>query len=496
MALIDISKFKDRKTVVTSAYKDTSLKQAQYPYHEFCQELSKLSAKSFSEYHTRFARVMYEDALNGEDSELFRFAYNAVKGKRNIVPFKDKHKLAVHVIDKAMPLFHADNFIRVNYMGDSDIDGCISATATTLRGKTYNLPISMKDLLSKFVVPYMKEYVLPRVEFTDEDKRFFDVEANIKKLPALRNMVHGVSVTMLPISVSNGVAMASTYYLPKEKDGSIYVNDVNHSYVGTLSSISTTFHWAKDNVAMTLGISPVDSDIYDKLKDYDNHVYELIKGISRAIHNQGLVPQEERNKEKLIEAFIKVDTRSLPSSDMLLHIDDVAMRAILDKYEPEQIVSWYKRIIGFQQLDTIKNVKLLSSSDNGGQDASSYVYTDLYEYPFGSPSEDAEVSYVFKNRVLYPLKNAIGNRIYDSMTEGILSILVSPLKTDRTPWLKIIDSIWGVNYQKLCKYNNLIGFRTPQVYSYIGNNNGVAIKNTLNRIELTYLHRIETKFNF
>lgn len=337
MALIDISKFKNRKTVVTSAYKDTSLKQAQYPYHEFCQELSKLSAKSFSEYYTRFARVMYEDALNGEDSELFRFAYNAIKGKRNIAPFKDKHKLAVHIIDKAMPLFHADNFIRVNYMGDSDIDGCISATATTLRGKTYNLPISMKDLLSKFVVPYMKEYVLPRVELTDEDKRFFDVEANIKELPALRNMVHGVSVTMLPISVSNGVTMASTYYLPKEKDGSIYVNDVNHSYVGTLSSISTTFHLAKDNVAMTLGISPVDSDIYDKLKDYDNPVYELIKEISRAIHNQGLVPQEERNKEKLIEAFIKVDTRSLPSSDMLLHIDDVAMRAILDKFELDDI---------------------------------------------------------------------------------------------------------------------------------------------------------------
>lgn len=499
MALIDISKFKDRKTVVTSAYKDTSLKQAKYPYHEFCQELSKLSAKSFSEYHTRFARIMYEDALNGEDSELFRFAYNAIKGKRNIAPFKDKHKLAVHVIDKAMPLFHADNFIRVNYMNDTDVERCIRASAITLKQKSEGLPISMNDILSKFVIPYMREFVLPRIELTNNDKKLFDSEDNyIRSAMSIsyRNMANGVCVMKLPISSANDSPKVNTYYLPNEEHGDVHVNDVDISYVGTLTAISTAFNGARYNTSQSINLRFVDSDIYEKLDIRDNVIYKVIKDISKALSKQGIIPKDEYSKEKLIDAFIGIDTRNLPSSSILLHVGDIQMKALLDRYEQEQIYSWYKRIAGFHELDEYGHVKLSSSGSNAELNMSLYTYADLYEYMIDSPSEDADVEYVFKNRVISPLKSAIGDRIYNSMTEGILSLLEFPLKTDKTPWLKIIDNIYGVNYQELDKYDHFIGFRTPHIYSHMSNNKGLSTSKSHDVIKLTYADRIETKFNF
>lgn len=505
MALIDISKINRAKPVVTSVYKDTSLRHPQYAYNEFCQELVKLSAKALSEYQVRFLRVMYEDALKGQDSELFRFAYNAVKGKKNIAPFDDKRKLAVHIIAMAMPLFHADNFIRVNYMDDSATENCVRATSITLKKKSEGLPITMKSVLSKFVIPYMREFVLPRIELGDDDKRLFDSERwGVKAGDGNRKdaFAHGVSVTMLPISSPSDSPKVNTYYLPTEKNGNIYVNDVNHSYVGNASDILSDFYKPKQGyLGSSTRLRVVDLNIYDRI-DSDSHnvVHNVIKDISKALSRQGIIPDEEQSEANLIDAFIGVDTRSLPSSKMLLHRDDVSIRAVLEKYELKQIASWYDRIIGFQQLNTIKEVKLSSSHKEGDIDISStilYAYTDYYESPIGTTFEDADVDYVFKHRVLSLLEsNTIGGRIYNSITEEVLRLLESYIRTASTPWLKIIDNIYGVNYQELDRYSNFIGFRTPQIYSYVKTNltgRPIEFRDT---IELTYVDKIEAKFHF
>lgn len=504
MALIDISKINGRKPIITSVYKDTSLRHASYTYNEFCQELVKLSAKALSEYHVRFLRVMHEDALNGENSELFRFAYNAVKGKRNIAPFDDKRKLAVHVIDKAMPLFQAGNFIRVNYMNDSDIERCIRATAVTLKKKTEGLPISMKSVLSKFVIPYMREFVLPRIELNNDDKRLFDLEYwGVKGSGGYRkgSLAHGVSVTMLPISSPSDSPKVNTYYLPTEKNGNIYVNDVNQSYIGNASGILSDFYKPKQGVFGDSSLRVVDHNIYDRIgSNPHNVVHDVIKDISNALRRQGVIPEEERSEDNLIDAFIGVDTRSLPSSKMLLHRDDISMRAVLEKYKLNQISSWYDRIIGFQKLDAITEVNLSSSHNEGGIDISStilYAYTDYYEFSTETTFEDADVDYVFKHRVLSPLEsNTIGDRIYNSITKEVLRLLEAYARTVRTPWIKIIDNIYGVNYQELDRYSNFIGFRTPQIFSQVLTNLSGRPIEFLDTIELTYADKIETTFHF
>ena len=122
----------------------------------------------------RFISVLANDLQKKEDSLLVALANDAWQDKSRNSSYFDEDMCAI--LSSALYLINFENCARVKFaIDDSEVDELVEAS-----GRYLKLPckyvLSSKDLLRKIVLPYIKDYVNHKLEFTKEDEELVELE--------------------------------------------------------------------------------------------------------------------------------------------------------------------------------------------------------------------------------------------------------------------------------------------------------------------------------
>lgn len=178
MAFINLSKLisdgnKGDDIVVFPSENKSQVTEAYVPFGEYIDEFVRLSAEVLNEYHSRVPRILYEDLLNGTDSEMFKMAESFVS---SLEIDKDTRKTAVQLMINVFKFISIDNCIRIHFSDDSAINKLIMLSVEKLpdNATCVSTYTTDKDVFVRFIVPYIREYINKRIEFTDKDKEAYD----------------------------------------------------------------------------------------------------------------------------------------------------------------------------------------------------------------------------------------------------------------------------------------------------------------------------------
>jgi hypothetical protein len=147
--------------------------EAYVPFGEYIDEFVRLSAEVINEYHSRVPRILYEDLLNGTNSEMFKMAESFVS---SLEIDKDTRKTAVQLMINVFKFINIDNCIRIHFSNESEINKLIRLSVEKLpdNATCVSTYTTDKDVFVRFIVPYIREYINKRIEFTDKDKEAYD----------------------------------------------------------------------------------------------------------------------------------------------------------------------------------------------------------------------------------------------------------------------------------------------------------------------------------
>lgn len=178
MAFINLSKLisdgnKGDDIVVFPSENKSQVTEAYVPFGEYIDEFVRLSAEAINEYHSRVPRILYEDLLNGTDSEMFKMAESFVS---SLGIDGDERKKAVTLMINVFRFINIDNCIRIHFSDESKINKLIMLSVQKLPDKAtcVSMYTTNKDVFVRFIVPYIREYVNKKIEFTDKDREAYD----------------------------------------------------------------------------------------------------------------------------------------------------------------------------------------------------------------------------------------------------------------------------------------------------------------------------------
>lgn len=274
MAFINLSKLisdgnKGDDIVVFPSENKSQVTEAYVPFGEYIDEFVRLSAEVLNEYHSRVPRILYEDLLNGTDSEMFKMAESFVS---SLEIDKDTRKTAVQLMINVFKFISIDNCIRIHFSDDSAINKLIMLSVEKLpdNATCVSTYTTDKDVFVRFIVPYIREYINKRIEFTDKDKEAYD--AMYSNDTSKGEHISYICVEDFGIPLSSDVKedrLMYTYSKPK-RDGS----DV--SFLGKkLCRFSSDREFTEK---MRLS----DKNYYPDFNEY-GYMYSLSKGAMNAI---------------------------------------------------------------------------------------------------------------------------------------------------------------------------------------------------------------------
>lgn len=178
MAFINLSKLisdgnKGDDIVVFPSENKSQVTEAYVPFGEYIDEFVRLSAEAINEYHSRVPRILYEDLLKGTDSEMFKMAESFVS---SLGIDGDERKKAVTLMINVFRFINIDNCIRIHFSDESKINKLIMLSVQKLPDKAtcVSMYTTNKDVFVRFIVPYIREYVNKKIEFTDKDREAYD----------------------------------------------------------------------------------------------------------------------------------------------------------------------------------------------------------------------------------------------------------------------------------------------------------------------------------
>lgn len=212
MALIDISKIANRRAVVSSAVVEQGQKYASYPFTDFISRLGELLAEEIDEYYARLSRILLEDLKNEKESVL----YKMVKEVYNNLSDENVNAM----LGRALTYINIDNCIRINFTPKSDLAQLITKTISYEKDLFGD---KTKETFRNIVLPYIRDYVNPKLEFTKMDERFYlEEDVDFGLYSSGYNSLYSIDVHEYLIPVSTGKdGEIMTYFLPEHKDGNI-----------------------------------------------------------------------------------------------------------------------------------------------------------------------------------------------------------------------------------------------------------------------------------
>ena len=212
MALIDISKIANRRAVVSSAVVEQGQKYASYPFMDFISRLGELLAEEIDEYYARLSRILLEDLKNEEDSVLYKMV------KEVYSDLSDENVNAM--LGRALTYINIDNCIRIKFTPKGDLAQLITKTISYEKDLFGD---KIKETFRNIVLPYIRDYVNPKLEFTKMDERFYlEEDVDFGLYSSGYSSLYSIDVHEYLIPVSTGKdGEIMTYFLPEHKDGNI-----------------------------------------------------------------------------------------------------------------------------------------------------------------------------------------------------------------------------------------------------------------------------------
>lgn len=155
MALIDISKFKNRTQVVNHVYQDESYFKPDITFADFLEKAIEGFAGNVNETYARFSRILLEDFKKREDSLLFGIMTRAV-GEGN----------EIEAIKNLIPYLNVENILM---MGKSEEEAKEKVSATVEL-------VSFKNSSEIFgaLLEYFNTYIKGKVALTEGDEYFLE----------------------------------------------------------------------------------------------------------------------------------------------------------------------------------------------------------------------------------------------------------------------------------------------------------------------------------
>lgn len=179
---MDILVKQDKPTSYLAPYK---------PLHELLNEIMLDVAERVNEHHVRVAESLYRDISMGSNGVLFKACVDLHK---RLSPDSGL-KWLLYIFEAALAYITPENCIRLRF-GDEEY-------VKEIRSNTYLIP-SIPSTLSNaivpdVVVPYIRFYLNHSIRFTDVDRMLFD-EARHNPV-SLHNASFNIGVGVIPIAV-------------------------------------------------------------------------------------------------------------------------------------------------------------------------------------------------------------------------------------------------------------------------------------------------------
>ena len=234
----------------TSDYVETTRKGDYFhvptiPMEEFIKEFITKSIEQIKHHYSRVTRVIEEDVANGFDSHIYKlyykcfeaqgFAYNNTKqGSEEL-----KSRAVVNAIYQTIAYFNIDNCIRIHYSTPRQISMLVRLTLKKLPlGRPFAGAVSeeaKKALIKDVIVGYIKDYINPRITFTDKDEELFNKERELEVESSGEKVMYTYYENLfVPIGItSDEPNRIKAYFRPEISGDDILVGDERSLFVTT-----------------------------------------------------------------------------------------------------------------------------------------------------------------------------------------------------------------------------------------------------------------------
>lgn len=320
---------------------------------DFMKSLTSGFADLAQEYFSRFYSVIYDDVSKGEDSEMYRLAYQCAGDEKTYVDYKGDEDVAYNarwIIRCAINLFNMDNCIRLNFA--SPRERKLMANFE-VKNKVFS-PSGMNAdaVMNNFIIPYTIDYLNARIDFTDLDARAYELDSDWSNEKVNHRTFNVVSIVKnIPISIDYANDLkVSTYFKPTKRGDSLYVGNANTM---SISSVSFDINGASrehlfkflDDFGTDSVIDSEDSDfIIDLFRNKDKFdIYNPLMGFLRSSSTSFLrkLTYEEMVNLKREDLLGIIDTRRELDDTHLFdiaddlsgdkcYVDDTEIRNLID----------------------------------------------------------------------------------------------------------------------------------------------------------------------
>ena len=176
MALIDISKFKNRTPIVKSSSGGES-HYATFGFNEFLDDYIDKVADLIDEHYTRMTSVLGDDLKNGTDSEFFKMMLECLtNGLGYQVSTKYQIDIILGVMNVYIHYVNTNNCILIHYATDEQLENLIENASEEIdESDAGGRLLISKDksiyIFKECVIPYIKIYINSKFKFTVFDKQ-------------------------------------------------------------------------------------------------------------------------------------------------------------------------------------------------------------------------------------------------------------------------------------------------------------------------------------
>lgn len=193
--------------------------EAHVPISDFFDELLRCQAKLVDNFYNRPIEVFHNDLLNKKDGVAFKMAKaisdECIGKYGNEV---DKINDAIMLLTLVYPYINIDNCIRVKFASPSELKSYRKSTIT-LDDNNWKQFNGLGCVFDKFIVPYIRDFVNPEIEFTERDKKLYDTErekANDFKKVSCNHSTFLIETNFsgIPVSYDRKTKEALTYGKP------------------------------------------------------------------------------------------------------------------------------------------------------------------------------------------------------------------------------------------------------------------------------------------
>lgn len=234
MALIDISKFKNRTPIVKSSSGGES-HYATFGFNEFLEDYIDKVADLIDEHYTRMTSILGNDLKNGTDSEFFKMMLECLtNGLGYQVSTKYQIDIVLGVMNVYIHYVNTNNCILIHYATEEQLENLIENASEEIgESDAGGRLLITKDksiyIFKECIIPYIKNYINSKVKFTDLDKQVYDKMYNTIGDGKIMYNTLLCEFTDVPLSYKSADKEnhALCYLMPERKEDGVYINGSN-----------------------------------------------------------------------------------------------------------------------------------------------------------------------------------------------------------------------------------------------------------------------------